>query len=240
MSVGKKEGKEVKHLPKTLSLYARYFKRGLDIFVALLGILVFSLLYALLALLVAVKMGRPIIFSSERIGKDEKVFMLHKFRSMTNAVDETGVLLPGPQRMTSFGRLLRSSSLDELPSLWNILKGDMSLVGPRPMPKKYAPYFYPQERERHRVRPGLTGWSQVNGRNLLSWEEKFSFDLYYLQHLSFGFDLKILLKTVGKVLKRADIVQGAERSASLYEVRAFMTDSSKEAKEGAPHAADAG
>lgn len=208
--------------------------------VALTGMLVFSWLYALLALAVVIKMGRPIIFSSERIGKEGKIFRLPKFRSMTNAVDETGVLLPGPQRMTPFGRLLRSSSLDELPSLWNILKGDMSLVGPRPLPTKYAPYFYPYERQREKVSPGLTGWAQVNGRNRLSWDEKFELDLYYIQHLSLGFDLKILLRTLGKVVKRSDIVQGEERAASLYEARAFMTDPSKKQKEEVPHATDAG
>ena len=139
-------------------MYTKFFKRFLDIFFSLLALVLFCWLFAILALIVRLKMGSPILYKSERMGKDEKPIHLYKFRSMTNETDENGVLLPGPQRLTKFGRLLRSTSLDEIPSLLNILKGDMSIVGPRPLLMKYQPYYYDHERIRHSVRPGLTGW----------------------------------------------------------------------------------
>lgn len=205
-------------------LYNRLVKRLLDIVLASLGLLAFAWLFALLGLWVLIKMGRPVIYASDRLGREEKPFKLLKFRSMTNEKDPDGVLLPGPQRLTATGRFLRSSSLDELPSFVNILKGDLSFVGPRPMPVKYQAYFYPQERIRHKVRPGLTGWAQVNGRNLLSWDEKFKYDAYYVQHTSFALDLKILGMTVLKVIRRSDVIQDERRGASLYEERAGMGD----------------
>lgn len=198
--------------------YEKYLKRFFDIVIALLVLILFFWLYAIIAILVRIKMGRPVIYASQRIGREEKVFSIYKFRSMTNERDEEGVLLPAGERLTRFGRLLRSTSMDELPSILNILKGEMSLVGPRPMLKKYQPYFYEYERERHRVRPGLTGWAQVNGRNNLSWDDKFAYDLYYVDNISLGLDLKIIGKTIVKVFKGSDIVQGA-KGRSLYDER---------------------
>ena len=202
--------------------YARYGKRILDVVLAVCVLLVFSWLYLILMLIVRIKMGAPVFFGGERIGIDEKTFKNYKFRSMTNEKDENGVLLPSPQRLTKFGRLLRSTSLDEIPAVWNILKGDLSLVGPRPMPTKYLPYFRPEERLRHAVRPGLTGWAQVNGRNAVTWDDKFRMDVEYVENISLWMDIKILFKTVGKVLKRSDIIQDDQQTASLYIVRADM------------------
>ena len=198
--------------------YAKYLKRFFDIVISLLFIILFFWLYAILAILVRIKMGKPVIYASERIGREEKVFSIYKFRSMTNEVDDKGVLLPAGERLTRFGRLLRSTSMDELPSIINIFKGEMSLVGPRPMLKKYLPYFYEHEKMRHSARPGLTGWAQVNGRNNLSWDDKFAYDLYYVDNVSLGLDLKIIVKTIIKVFKRSDIVQGA-KGRSLYDER---------------------
>lgn len=202
--------------------YARYGKRLLDIVISAGVLLVFSWLYLILMLIVRIKMGAPVFYGAQRIGKDEKTYKNYKFRSMTNETDENGVLLPGPQRLTKFGRLLRSTSLDEIPAVWNILKGDLSLVGPRPMPTKYLPYFRPEERLRHAVRPGLTGWAQVNGRNAVTWDDKFRMDVEYVENISLWMDIKILFKTVGKVLKRSDIIQDDQQTASLYIVRADM------------------
>jgi undecaprenyl phosphate N,N'-diacetylbacillosamine 1-phosphate transferase len=198
--------------------YAKYLKRFFDIFFVLMFLLLFFWLYAIIALVVCIKMGSPVIYASDRIGRDEKIFSIYKFRSMTNAVDKNGVLLPAAKRLTRFGRILRSTSLDELPSLVNILRGEMSLVGPRPMLKKYQPYFYQHEKKRHSIRPGLTGWAQVNGRNNLSWDDKFAYDLYYVDNVSLGLDLKIIGKTLVKVFKRSDIVQGG-KGLSLYDKR---------------------
>jgi lipopolysaccharide/colanic/teichoic acid biosynthesis glycosyltransferase len=152
-----------------------------------------------------------VLFTQDRPGKDEKIFKLYKFRSMTDARDENGKLLPDDIRLTKFGRLLRSTSLDELPELFNIMKGDMALIGPRPLLVEYLPYYTEEEHHRHDVRPGLTGWAQVNGRNAInSWEERFKYDLEYVNHVSFLMDLKVLFVTVGKVLKRSDIQVGSE------------------------------
>lgn len=209
-------------------LYRKYIKRALDMVLAVLALVLFWWVFAILAILVRRKMGSPVIYRSERMGKDEKPFMCYKFRSMTNAADENGVLLPAPQRLTRFGRLLRSTSLDELPSILNILRGEMSFVGPRPLLMKYKPYFYEHERARHSVRPGLTGWAQVNGRNAISWDEKFRLDLEYVEKMSFLFDLKVLFLTVYKVIKRSDIIQDRQPTQSLHIVRANMAgDKSK-------------
>lgn len=204
------------------SFYARYGKRALDIILSAGFLLLFCWLYLILILVVAIKMGRPVFYASERVGKDEKPYQNYKFRSMTNEKDENGVLLPGPQRLTKFGKLLRSTSLDELPALWNILKGELSIVGPRPMPTKYLPYFRQEERARHLVRPGLTGWAQVNGRNAVTWDNKFRMDAEYVERISLGFDIKIIFLTIGKVLKRSDIIQDDQQTASLHIVRAEM------------------
>lgn len=202
--------------------YARYGKRILDIIISAGVLLVFGWFFLIMMLLVYVKMGAPVFYGSERIGKNEKAYKNYKFRSMTNERDENGVLLPGPQRLTKFGRVLRSTSLDEIPAIWNILKGDLSLVGPRPMPTKYQPYFRQEERVRHEVRPGLTGWAQVNGRNAVSWDDKFDMDVEYVEKISLWFDVKVLFMTVGKVLKRSDIIQDDQQTASLHIVRADM------------------
>lgn len=203
-------------------LYRNAFKRILDILLVSIGFLFFWWLFTIIAMLVRINMGRPILYHSERMGKDEKPILLYKFRTMTNEVDENGVLLPGPQRLTKFGRILRSSSLDELPSLLNILKGELSLVGPRPLLMKYSAYYYEHERMRHLVRPGLTGWAQVNGRNNVSWDKRFEMDVEYVERMSLLLDIKILFLTVYKVLRRSDIIHDDQLTDSLYIVRADM------------------
>ena len=207
---------------KNKGFYATVGKRVLDILLSASVLLGFGWLYLLLMLIVGIKMGRPVFYGSQRIGKDEKPYKNYKFRSMTNETDENGVLLPAPQRLTKFGRLLRSTSLDEIPAIWNILKGDLSFVGPRPMPVKYLPYFREEERLRHTVRPGLTGWAQVNGRNAVSWDDKFRMDVEYVENMSLWMDLKIIYMTVIKVIKRSDIIQDDQQTASLHIVRADM------------------
>ena len=186
-------------------MYNKYFKRAFDVLVSAAALLILSPIYALIAILVRVKLGSPIIFVQQRPGKDGKVFRLYKFRTMTDARDENGVLLADEFRMTRFGEMLREMSLDELPELWNILRGDMSLVGPRPLLTEYLELYNERQMHRHDVRPGLTGWAQVNGRNTLSWEEKFELDVEYVEQVSFIKDIKIILMTVGNVLRREGI-----------------------------------
>lgn len=186
-------------------MYNKYFKRAFDVLVSAAALLILSPIYALIAILVRVKLGSPIMFVQQRPGKDGKVFRLYKFRTMTDARDENGVLLADEFRMTRFGELLREMSLDELPELWNILRGDMSLVGPRPLLTEYLELYNERQMHRHDVRPGLTGWAQVNGRNTLSWEEKFELDVEYVEQVSFIKDIKIILMTVGNVLRREGI-----------------------------------
>ena len=199
-------------------MYGKFIKRALDICISLSVIVILSPLLLLLWILVRVKLGKPALFTQERPGKDEKIFKLYKFRSMTDARDEKGELLPDEVRLTSFGKMLRASSLDELPEMFNILKGDMSLIGPRPLLVRYLPYYKPEERHRHDVRPGLTGLAQVNGRNALGWEQRFAFDLEYVNHLTLGMDLKIICMTVGKVLKRSGTLSGAEQTVADFDV----------------------
>lgn len=186
-------------------MYSKFFKRLLDIILSLLVIILFSWLYIIVAILVKFKLGSPVIFKQPRPGMNEKVFNMYKFRSMTDDRDENGNLLPDDVRLTAFGKKLRATSLDELPEFFNILKGDMSFVGPRPLLVKYLPLYNEEQRHRHDVRPGLTGWAQVNGRNLLSWEDKFEKDVYYVRNISFLFDLKIVLKTIAVVFRHNDI-----------------------------------
>ena len=188
-------------------MYDRLIKRMIDLMLSGMALLVLSPLYLILAILVRVKLGSPVLFSQERPGRHEKVFRMYKFRSMTDARDAEGNLLPDEDRMTHFGAALRATSLDELPELWNIFKGDMSIVGPRPLLVKYLPRYNESQRHRHDVRPGLTGWAQVNGRNAISWEQKFAYDVEYVEKESFWFDVKILFLTVTKVLRRSDIHQ---------------------------------
>lgn len=187
------------------SLYYRYIKRILDIICALAAMIVFCWLYAVVALLVRIKLGSPVIFCQERPGKDEKIFKLYKFRTMTDARDENGKLLPDDVRLTKFGKLLRSTSLDELPEAWNIFKGDMSVIGPRPLLVQYLERYNVHQRRRHEVRPGLSGFAQVHGRNNVRWEERFDLDVWYVDHVSFLLDVKLVFKTVGKALSRDGI-----------------------------------
>ena len=198
------------------SFYAKYIKRILDIICALSAMIVFCWLYAIVAILVRVKLGSPVIFKQARPGKDEKIFNLYKFRSMTDERDENGELLPDDVRLTKFGRLLRSTSLDELPEAINILKGDMSVIGPRPQLVRDMVFMTEEQRHRHDVKPGLSGLAQVRGRNAISWEDKLSTDLEYIKKISFWFDLKIIFETVGKFLKREDITQDDMATAEDY------------------------
>ena len=178
-------------------MYKNCIKRILDIIVSGLALLLLSPVLLTVALLVRTKLGSPVIFHQKRPGKEGKIFTLCKFRTMTDARDEKGELLPDTVRLTSFGKLLRSTSLDELPELWNIFKGDMSLIGPRPLLVSYLPYYTEEEQKRHSVRPGLTGLAQINGRSALNWEERFAYDLEYVKHCSLGMDLKIFFMTIG-------------------------------------------
>lgn len=188
-------------------MYKKFFKRFLDILFSLLFFLLFWWVYLVLAIIIRIKLGSPIIFKQERPGKDGKIFKLYKFRSMSDARDENGNLLPDSKRLTKFGKLLRASSLDELPEIWNILKGDMSFVGPRPWAVKYLTYFTPEENRRHEVRPGLTGLAQVNGRTASSWDERLKYDIEYVNKVTLFEDIKIIFKTVQKVFLKSDIVE---------------------------------
>ena len=198
-------------------LYAKYVKRYLDVFVSLMGLIVLSPIILLLIIIGAVEMKGNPFFMQQRPGKDEKIFNLIKFRTMTNKKDKDGKLLPDEQRLTAYGKFLRSTSLDELPELWNILKGDLSLIGPRPLLVKYLPLYNSFQRHRHDVRPGLTGYAQVHGRNQISWEKKFEMDVWYVQHITFLGDLKILLDTVAVVFKREGI--SSKTSATMEEFK---------------------
>lgn len=199
-------------------MYGKVVKRLMDVIISGLSLIILSPVLLVLCILVRVKLGSPVLFTQERPGKDEKIFKLYKFRSMTDARDEKGEFLPDEVRLTKFGKLLRSTSLDELPELFNILKGDMSLIGPRPLLVRYLPYYTEEERHRHDVRPGLTGLAQVNGRNALGWEDRFSYDLQYVNNLSLGMDIKVLGMTVGKVLKRSGTLSGAEQTVADFDV----------------------
>lgn len=186
-------------------MYKMYIKRGLDFLIAFWGLLILCPLFLLLALLIKVKLGSPIFFKQLRPGKDKKLFTLYKFRTMTDAKDVHGILLPDVDRLTTFGNILRSTSLDELPELWNILKGEMAIVGPRPLLVDYLVLYNEQHQHRHDVRPGITGYAQVHGRNQISWEEKFDLDILYIRKISFFTDMKILLTTIKAVLLRKGI-----------------------------------
>ena len=194
-------------------MYKNYIKRFLDFTLSLLALILLSPVMLIIAILVRIKLGTPVIFKQQRPGKNEKIFTLYKFRTMTEKKDENGNLLPDSERLTKFGKLLRSTSLDELPELVNIIKGDMAIVGPRPLLVGYLPLYNEEQKHRHDVRPGLTGLAQVNGRNSISWEEKFKDDLKYVNKITFIGDTKIILKTVGKVFKREGISQ--ENSATM-------------------------
>lgn len=182
-------------------------KRIIDILVALIALILLLPVIVVLCIMVKMKLGSPVFFSQERPGLHEKIFKMYKFRSMTDDRDDSGMLLPDAQRLTPFGKFLRSTSLDELPELWNVLKGEMSLVGPRPLRVSYLPLYNSTQRKRHNLRPGITGWAQVNGRNTVSWEDKFDMDVWYVENQSLLLDIKIILKTIAVVLKRDGINQ---------------------------------
>lgn len=186
-------------------MYQAYIKRFLDLVLSFFALFLLSPLILIVACLVRIKLGSPILFRQNRPGKDEKIFAMYKFRTMTDQKDKEGRLLPDEERLTAFGKMLRSTSLDELPELFNILKGDMSLVGPRPLLVEYLPLYSKQQRKRHKVRPGLTGLAQVKGRNAITWEEKFHYDIKYVKKISFAMDFCILMRTVEAVLKREGI-----------------------------------
>lgn len=191
-------------------MYAKYIKRTLDLILSLMALIVLMPLMIIIGILVRINLGSPIIFKQKRPGKNEKIFTLYKFRTMTDKRDIDGNLLPDEYRLTKFGKFLRSTSLDELPELINIIKGDMAIVGPRPLLVEYLPYYTEEEKHRHDVRPGLTGLAQVNGRNAISWEEKLKYDTEYIKEISFYSDLKIIFKTIKKTIKREDIKMGKE------------------------------
>lgn len=187
-------------------MYKDYIKRLIDIVISAVGLIILSPVLIILCILVRIKLGKPILFTQERPGKDEKIFKLYKFRSMTDKRDETGKLLPDSERLTHFGRILRKTSLDELPELFNILKGDMSIIGPRPLLVSYLPYYTEEERLRHTVRPGLSGLAQVSGRNFIDWDKRLEKDVEYVQNLSFVMDMKVIWMTVKMVLGHGDEV----------------------------------
>lgn len=190
-------------------------KRIFDIIAAIMGLVIFAPLFMVIALFIRLKMGSPVFFRQIRPGKDGKPFEMVKFRSMLNSFDKNGDLLPANQRMTSLGRFLRLTSLDELPELWNVLKGDMSVVGPRPLLMKYLGRYNRFQRRRHEVRPGITGWAQVNGRNAITWEKRFELDVWYVENRSFKLDIKIIFMTIKKVLSREGI--NAEDAVTMQE-----------------------
>lgn len=197
-------------------MYSKYIKRILDFILSLIAIIVLSPVLLITAILVRIKLGSPVIFKQKRPGKDEKIFTLYKFRTMTDEKDEEGRLLPDSERLTKFGKFLRSTSIDELPELINILKGDMSIVGPRPLLVEYLELYNEEQKHRHDVRPGLTGLAQISGRNAITWEEKFEEDLQYIKKITFLGDIKIILKTALKVFKREGISQEGNETMERF------------------------
>lgn len=197
-------------------MYRKFIKRFLDILISLTGIIVLSPVLLVLWVLVRRKLGKPALFMQQRPGKDEKIFKLYKFRSMTDERDEEGNLLPDEMRLTSFGKKLRSTSLDELPELFNILKGDMSVIGPRPLLIKYLPLYNETQKHRHDVRPGLTGLAQINGRNAITWEKKFEYDVEYVNNLSFVLDVKVFFSTIHAVFKREGISSESDATMEAF------------------------
>lgn len=191
-------------------MYRKYIKRIIDFSLSFIALIILSPIFLIVSILVRIKLGTPVIFKQERPGLNEKVFTLYKFRTMNDKKDENGNLLSDSERLTKFGKMLRSTSLDELPELINILKGDMSIVGPRPLLTRYMEYYTDEERKRHSVRPGLTGLAQSNGRNLLTWEERFKLDIEYVNNITFSRDINILFKTIKKLFKTNEILTGDE------------------------------
>jgi lipopolysaccharide/colanic/teichoic acid biosynthesis glycosyltransferase len=207
---------ETIYLPSNQGIYQRYLKRPMDFILSLIALIILSPVFLVVALLVRINLGSPVIFKQQRPGLNEKIFTMYKFRTMTDERDENGELLPDAVRLTKFGKFLRSTSLDELPELFNILKGDMSIVGPRPQLVRDMVFMTSEQRQRHNVLPGLTGWAQVNGRNDITWEEKLALDLEYISNITFLGDLKIIFLTVVKVFKRDGITtQGMDTAEDL-------------------------
>lgn len=191
-------------------MYVSFFKRLIDFILSGCAIIILGLPLLIVALLIRIKLGTPVLFKQRRPGKDGKIFAIYKFRTMTDACDKDGNLLPDNERLTDFGKLLRSTSIDELPEIINIFKGDMAIIGPRPLLEEYLPLYNEEQAHRHDVRPGLTGWAQINGRNTISWEDKFRYDVEYVRNISFMFDLKIFFLTIKKVFVREGINASAE------------------------------
>lgn len=194
----------------------RVLKRLMDILVSLAALIVLSPIFLVVGILIAIKLGRPVFFIQKRVGKNNKVFNMIKFRTMKDIKDKNGNLLSDKERLTTFGEKLRSLSIDELPELINILKGDMSLVGPRPLLVEYLPLYSKEQLRRHDVLPGLTGWAQINGRNSISWKEKFKLDVWYVENWSFALDIKIFFLTISKVLKKSDINQSEDNTMEKF------------------------
>ncbi|MDD6066187.1 MAG: sugar transferase [Firmicutes bacterium] len=213
----------MKEKHKPYGPYEKYLKRPLDLLCGIAAVAVFWWLYVIVDALVRIKLGSPVLFTQERPGKDEKIFKLYKFRTMTDARDKNGELLPDEVRLTSFGKMLRATSLDELPEAFNIIKGDMSVIGPRPLLIKYLPRYNEKQKHRHDVRPGLSGLAQVNGRNTVSWEEKFEYDVEYVNHITFLGDVKIIIQTISRALIKKEGIT-SETSATMEE---FMGTSEK-------------
>lgn len=211
-----KGGKEGRHIP--YGMYETLFKRPFDILITGLALVLFAPIMGVIALLVKIRLGSPVIFKQQRPGKNEKIFTLYKFRTMTDERDANGKLLPDEVRLTKFGKFLRSTSMDELPELFNILKGDMSIIGPRPLMVEYLPYYTEKEKRRHDVRPGLTGLAQVSGRNYMTWEDKFALDVDYVDRIKFSTDLWIFIKTIQVVFQHSDIETGSfiEHEGKVY------------------------
>jgi lipopolysaccharide/colanic/teichoic acid biosynthesis glycosyltransferase len=208
---------ETIYLPSNQGIYQRYLKRPMDFILSLIALIILSPVFLVVALLVRINLGSPVIFKQQRPGLNEKIFTMYKFRTMTDERDENGELLPDAVRLTKFGKFLRSTSLDELPELFNILKGDMSIVGPRPLLVQYLPLYNEHQRRRHEVRPGLTGLAQVNGRNAISWEEKFDLDVEYVDNVTFINDWKIIFSTLKKVVLREGINSETAATMEFFE-----------------------
>ena len=194
----------------------KFFKRLIDIICSLIGLILFSPILLVVALLIRINLGSPVFFTQTRLGKDGKEFKMIKFRTMKDSLDKFGQLLPDEQRLTKFGKILRSTSLDELPELINVLKGDMTLVGPRPLLVGYKELYSERQFRRHEVSPGITGWAQINGRNAISWNERFELDVWYVDNISFLLDMKILVMTILKVIKRDGINEQGQASMSKF------------------------
>lgn len=201
---------------KPYGFYEKYVKRPQDFVCALLALIVLSPVMLVTAVLVRIKLGSPVLFRQDRPGRNEKIFRLYKFRTMTDAKDENGNLLPDEERLTKFGKMLRSTSLDELPELFNMLKGDMAVVGPRPLLVQYLPRYNARQARRHEVRPGFTGLAQVHGRNAITWEEKFDWDVKYVDHITFAGDWRVIFETVKTVLKREGISAAGEATMGEF------------------------